>query len=129
MTAVTAASWVVRLAATPGPSPTPLEVPLSEQASPGVLGFLVTFAVAVAAILLALSLTRHLRIVDRRAAQLARDEEAAGGPGAEPGPGADDRGAAGRPGDRSSDDGAGGRGGHPGGGTDRSQDGRPGSGA
>lgn len=68
-----ASAWVVRLAATP--SPTPVEVPLSEQASPGVLGFLVTFAVAVAAILLALSLTRHLRIVDRRAAQRARDEE------------------------------------------------------
>ncbi|MFS0700448.1 hypothetical protein AB6N24_10790, partial [Cellulomonas sp. 179-A 4D5 NHS] len=61
------AAFVVRLAATPSPSP--LEVPLSEQASPGVLGFLVTFAVAVAAILLALSLTRHLRVVDRRAAQ------------------------------------------------------------
>ncbi|MGW6131904.1 hypothetical protein ACWFNE_17925, partial [Cellulomonas sp. NPDC055163] len=67
---MTGAALVVRLAATP--SPTPVEVPLSVQASPGVLGFLVTFVVAVAAILLALSLTRHLRVVDRRAAQLAR---------------------------------------------------------
>lgn len=123
------AAFVVRLAATPSPSP--LEVPLSEQASPGVLGFLVTFAVAVAAILLALSLTRHLRVVDRRAAQLARDEEAAGGPGADDGPGADgDTGGAsggprdGYPGDAAGDP----LDGNPGDGADGSHGSRPGGG-
>jgi hypothetical protein len=78
---VSVAAWAVQLAATP--SPTPVEVPTAEQTSPGVLGFLVTFAVAVAAILLALSLTRHLRVVDRRAAQQAREDEETAGLAAE----------------------------------------------
>jgi hypothetical protein len=70
-------SLVLRVLGSATPSPTPVEVPLAEQASPGVVGFLVTFAVAVAAIGLFLSLTKHLRIVDRRAAQVAREDEAA----------------------------------------------------
>ncbi|GEA89629.1 hypothetical protein [Cellulomonas cellasea] len=111
-----ATAWVVRLAATP--SPTPVEVPLSEQASPGVLGFLVTFAVAVAAILLALSLTRHLRVVDRRAAQLARDEDAVLG-AAEPDADEDDPegGADGSGGGRAGGGAGGPAGGRPGGGA------------
>jgi len=64
-------------AAVPSPSPTPAGVPLEQRATPGLLGFVVTFAIALAAIGLFLSLTRHLRIVDRRARQRAEEDSAA----------------------------------------------------
>ncbi len=85
------------LAAVPAPSPSPstLEIPAEDQTSPGLLGFLVTFAAAAAVILLAFSLVRHLRVVDRNARRLADEEAARGdaggsgtpgsGPGAGPG--------------------------------------------
>ncbi|VTR77628.1 hypothetical protein [Cellulomonas hominis] len=57
-------------AAEPSPSPSTVEVPSADQTSPGLLGFLVTFGVAVAVILLAFSLVRHLRVVDRNARRL-----------------------------------------------------------
>lgn len=61
------------LAVTPGPSPTPTATPATSLGSPGITGFIVTFVLAVALIGLFLSLTRHLRIVDRRSRQ--REEE------------------------------------------------------
>lgn len=73
------------VAAVPSPSPTPVEASLELTATPGLAGFLVVFAIAIASIGLFLSLTRHLRVVDRRARQ--RDElDAAGGSG-DDGPG------------------------------------------
>jgi hypothetical protein len=48
------------LAAVPSPSPTS-RVPDELEVTPGLTGFLATFAVAAAAVLLFLSLTRHLR--------------------------------------------------------------------
>jgi hypothetical protein len=48
------------LAAVPSPSPTST-VPDELEVTPGLTGFLATFAVAAAAVLLFLSLTRHLR--------------------------------------------------------------------
>lgn len=72
------------VAAVPSPSPTPVEASLELTATPGLAGFLVVFAIAIASIGLFLSLTRHLRVVDRRARQ--RDElDAAGGSGDGPG--------------------------------------------
>lgn len=53
------------------------EIPPEDQTSPGLLGFLVTFAVAAAVIGLAFSLVRHLRVVDRNARRLEAEEEAA----------------------------------------------------
>ncbi|WP_448059383.1 hypothetical protein [Cellulomonas hominis] len=65
------------LAALPSPSPSPsIRVTTPDEASPGIAGFLVTFAIAIAAIGLFLSLTRHLRVVDRRARQREADEAA-----------------------------------------------------
>ncbi|MFF1529849.1 hypothetical protein [Cellulomonas sp. NPDC058312] len=60
------------LSPTPSPSPSTLEIPPEDQTSPGLLGFLVTFAVAAAVIGLGYSLVRHLRVVDRNARR--RDE-------------------------------------------------------
>ncbi len=65
---------VLVLAATPTPSPT---VESTSGGSPGFIGFVVTFALAVAAAGLFLSLTRHLRRVDRRAKELRVDDEGA----------------------------------------------------
>lgn len=48
------------VAAVPSPSPTS-RVPDELEVTPGLSGFLATFAVAAAAVLLFLSLTRHLR--------------------------------------------------------------------
>ena len=62
----------VPLSPTPSPSPSTLEIPPEDQTSPGLLGFLVTFAVAAAVIGLGYSLVRHLRVVDRNARR--RDE-------------------------------------------------------
>jgi hypothetical protein len=68
---------LVALAAAPMPSPSPSVTPAG-GGSPGFLGFVVTFALALAAAGIFLSLTRHLRIVDRRAReQAAQDETAA----------------------------------------------------
>ncbi|MGV8978178.1 MAG: hypothetical protein ACOH17_09055 [Cellulomonas sp.] len=44
--------------------------------SPGIAGFIVTFVLAVALIGLFLSLTRHLRIVERRSRQREWEDEA-----------------------------------------------------
>ena len=62
----------------PSPSPSSIEIPPEDQTSPGLLGFLVTFAVAAAVIALGFSLFRHLRVVDRNARRLAEAEDAAG---------------------------------------------------
>ncbi len=64
------------LAATPAPSPSPT-VTAATGGSPGFLGFVFTFGLAAVAVLLFLSLTRHLRVVDRRAKQLEAAEAAA----------------------------------------------------
>lgn len=74
-------------AAEPSPSPSTVEIPPEDQTSPGLLGFLVTFAVAAAVIALAFSLVRHLRVVERNARRLeeAESEAARGTP--EPGVG------------------------------------------
>jgi len=63
------------LAVTPGPSPTPTATPATSLGSPGITGFIVTFVLAVALIGLFLSLTRHLRIVDRRSRQREQEDE------------------------------------------------------
>lgn len=79
------------LVAQPSPSPSPsvLEIPPEDQTSPGFLGFVVTFGVAVAVIGLGFAMTRQLRRVDRNARRIA-EAEAAAGPGPEgdaaPGP-------------------------------------------
>jgi hypothetical protein len=52
---------------TPTPSPTAVEVSAT-LGSPGLLGFVVTFAVAVGLVLLARSMSGHLRRVSRGAA-------------------------------------------------------------
>ena len=55
----------VWLAATPTPSPT--SGPSDDSVSPGVVGFTVTFLIAVAAVLLILDMTRRIRRVRYRA--------------------------------------------------------------
>lgn len=67
----------VAAAVDPSPSPSSIEIPPEDQTSPGLLGFLVTFAAAAAVILLAFSMVRHLRVVDRNARRLQADERAA----------------------------------------------------
>ncbi|GEL94917.1 hypothetical protein [Cellulomonas composti] len=62
------------LAVTPSPGTT--SVPAG-GGSPGFLGFVFTFALAIAAVFLFLSLTRQLRRVDRRARQQEADDAAA----------------------------------------------------
>jgi len=54
----------VWLAATP--TPTPTGGPSEDQVTPGVVGFLVTFLVAVAAVLLVLDMVRRIRRVRYR---------------------------------------------------------------
>jgi hypothetical protein len=61
------------------PTPTPTGVAATSLGSPGITGFIVTFLVALALIGLFLSLTRHLRIVDRRSRQRDEAEAAAAG--------------------------------------------------
>ncbi len=80
----------------PSPSPTtfsPLEV------SPGLLGFVPVFLIALACVLLFLSLTKQLRRVKVRQAQLDAAEAAGAGRG-EPGPDAGGTGDPGEPGSR-----------------------------
>ncbi|MEN1975604.1 hypothetical protein [Cellulomonas olei] len=74
-------------AAEPSPSPSTVEIPPEDQTSPGLLGFLVTFAVAAAVIALAFSLVRHLRVVERNARRLEEAEAEAGGGTPAPGVG------------------------------------------
>ena len=55
-------------AAAPSPDPSPTStVPDALQVTPGLVGFLATFALALACVLLFLSLTRHLRRASRNA--------------------------------------------------------------
>ncbi|HEY0218013.1 MAG TPA: hypothetical protein VGC57_16605 [Cellulomonas sp.] len=61
----------------PSPSPSAIEIPPEDQTSPGFLGFVVTFGVAVAVILLGFSLVRHLRVVERNGRRLEAEEAAA----------------------------------------------------
>jgi hypothetical protein len=70
----------VATAVSPSPSPSSIEIPPEDQTSPGLLGFLVTFAAAAAVIFLAFSMVRHLRVVDRNARRLREAEAASGGP-------------------------------------------------
>lgn len=67
---------VLGLAAQPSPAPSVQEIPPEDQTSPGFLGFLVTFGVAVAVIGLGFALTRQLRRVDRNARRVAEAEAA-----------------------------------------------------
>jgi len=69
----------VLLGAAPTPSPSPSDVNLdgTPLGSPGFLGFVFTFALAVAVVFLFLSLTKQLRVVDRRAKTLGLDEDEA----------------------------------------------------
>lgn len=57
------------LAVSPSPSPTSAAAG-SQAGSPGILGFIVTFAVALAAIGLFFGLTRQLRRMEHRAEQM-----------------------------------------------------------
>ncbi|WP_130780460.1 hypothetical protein, partial [Cellulomonas biazotea] len=75
MSAFTVAALGV-LTAAPSPSPSDVELTDPGAGSPGFLGFVVTFLLAVAAIGLFLSLTKQLRVVDRRAKQLGLDDAA-----------------------------------------------------
>ncbi|MDQ0371923.1 hypothetical protein [Cellulomonas humilata] len=66
------------LLAVPAPSPSPSDVTIdgTPLGSPGFLGFVFTFALAIAVVFLFLSLTKQLRIVDRRAKALGLDDDA-----------------------------------------------------
>ena len=64
------------------PGPTAPAVPDPGITSPGIVGFVVTFVLALACVLLFLSLTKQLRRVNRRAALLAEGEDTR--PGADP---------------------------------------------
>ncbi|GEL98075.1 hypothetical protein [Cellulomonas terrae] len=71
----------------PSPSPTEVAIDGTPLGSPGFLGFVFTFALALAVVFLFLSLTKQLRIVDRRAKALGLDDEddRPAGPHADPG--------------------------------------------
>ena len=66
---------MIHLLAEPSPSPTDVSIDPTQAGSPGFLGFVFTFLVAIAAVFLFLSLTKQMRRVDRRAKQLGLDEE------------------------------------------------------
>lgn len=78
----------VWLAATP--TPTPTSGPNEDQVTPGVVGFTVTFLIAVAVVLLVIDMTRRIRRVRYRAEiaekldaeQSARSEDDEQGPSA-----------------------------------------------
>lgn len=74
----------VWLAATPTPSPT--SGPSDDSVTPGVVGFTVTFLIAVAAVLLVLDMTRRIRRVRYREEIAQKLDAEAGEPkdGAEP---------------------------------------------
>ena len=62
--------------AAPSPSPTDVTIDGTPVGSPGFLGFVFTFVLAVAVVFLFLSLTKQLRVVDRRAKTLGLDDDA-----------------------------------------------------
>ncbi len=73
------------LAATPLPTPTTPEDLDPTTVSPGLIGFLVTFAIAVATVLLVLDMVRRIRRLRYREQQeLARREREAAGPDEDP---------------------------------------------
>ncbi len=73
------------LAATPIPTPTTPEDLDPTTVSPGLIGFLVTFAIAVATVLLVLDMVRRIRRLRYREQQeLARQERETAGPGEDP---------------------------------------------
>ena len=59
----------------PSPSPSDLSIDPSQGGSPGFLGFVFTFLLAIAAVFLFLSLTKQMRRVDRNARRLGPDED------------------------------------------------------
>jgi hypothetical protein len=59
----------------PSPSPSGVDIADAGKGSPGFIGFVVTFLLALAAVGLFLSLTKQLRVVDRRAKQLGLDDD------------------------------------------------------
>ncbi|MCK9794934.1 hypothetical protein M1843_14375 [Isoptericola sp. 4D.3] len=106
--------WAVLpvLAAAPSPSPSPTQGPTELEVTPGLAGFVATFAVALACVLLFLSLTRHLRRARHNAEEQGLPieepkrvgprhpgEDVPDAPGREPGTPAGDEGVDGAPGD------------------------------
>jgi hypothetical protein len=75
----------VLVLAVPSPSPSDVTIDGTPLGSPGFLGFVFTFALAVAVVFLFLSLTKQLRVVDRRAKALGLDDEEGDGPHADAG--------------------------------------------
>lgn len=71
--AATGLGWV--LASTPLPTPTTPEELDPTTVSPGLIGFLVTFAIAVATVLLLLDMVRRVRRLKYREQQAAAVEE------------------------------------------------------
>ncbi|WP_426594542.1 hypothetical protein ACPPVS_03220 [Cellulomonas sp. McL0617] len=63
------------IAPSPTPSPSGVAIDPTQGGSPGFLGFVFTFLVAIAALFLFLSLTKQMRRVDRRSKQLGLDDE------------------------------------------------------
>jgi hypothetical protein len=63
------------VAPAPSPSPTDVNIDGSPVGSPGFLGFVFTFLLAVALVFLFLSLTKQMRKVDRRAKALGLDDD------------------------------------------------------
>ena len=84
---------VLLILAAPDPSPSPSDVTIdgTPLGSPGFLGFVFTFGLALAVVFLFLSLTKQLRIVDRRAKALGLDDDdRTAGPAVDAGPGGPD---------------------------------------
>ena len=65
---------MIHLLVEPSPSPTDVSIDATHAGSPGFLGFVFTFLVAIAAVFLFLSLTKQMRRVDRRAKQLGEGQ-------------------------------------------------------
>lgn len=86
--AVPVLAGLLGFAVEPSPGPTSVEVPPESQTTPGFLGFIVTFAVVIAVILLAFSMVRQLRRVDHRARREAEAQAGAGAGAAGAGSGA-----------------------------------------
>ena len=61
--------------AAPSPSPSDVTIDGTPVGSPGFLGFVFTFVLAIAVVFLFLSLTKQLRVVDRRAKALGLDDD------------------------------------------------------